>query len=823
MFEFQDDFLMGEQPDEQGFLLCSVSSSLEKQLAELAAIVGDDSGDEEKGKTQEIGASGGAESQTDADGIEVLPEVENPSSFSMSEAGAQNETLVSAKPLFEIENELAAAFEAEVREADASAQNVTENLATVEETPVAGADDGDDRAQNATMINVQASLSSLKQPVADAVEATDTADVQETPLADLVSEQFEAVEAEESAAAPEASDDMAAADALPGMEFNDLIADELDRALAEEVEADPTLASPEAVAAQAEEESQGFEHELSRLMGQAENSTSAATPAPPAPTQTAVPNDKPEIVQAPAIPIVEDSPAYAKTAATDDWQPPQMSDFADANQLQGEPSTGTQHVPPANPDQISAIDAVLGASAAVGVAAQADRAMSQRELPDVEDYEFDPANEPMFQEPASTGSGDGHEEAAGASLPGEPDGFDLERELRIPEPMMHAGAGRRGGRRVAFAVLAVAALGGTAALAWNFVGDSNAPAKTILASNETFKEKPQESGGEVVPNQDQAVYRSVDGKASAEPEQEKLADKTEAPIRVAAKPVSTTPLVPELRVENDTSTSGIAPAAKSETRVSGTEVAATSKTTPVKARSVRTVVVKPDGTIISTSADQTSKSEQLDSAKPTYKPPQTQTKNATVKTVKVAKADPLPQADLQPAVDPAKPVVVPAAEVVPTPAPVAESVPTIKAEVPQPAEPVKTAVQAPEPKPAATPVPKPAPKQVAKLEPTKPKPVPVKKATVKKPSDGAALPRVSSPYAVQISSQRSVDAAKQSYSSLSRRYASILGGKGVDIRRTEIAGRGTFYRVRIPAQSKQVAQRMCSQLKKRGGDCLVTR
>ena len=79
------------------------------------------------------------------------------------------------------------------------------------------------------------------------------------------------------------------------------------------------------------------------------------------------------------------------------------------------------------------------------------------------------------------------------------------------------------------------------------------------------------------------------------------------------------------------------------------------------------------------------------------------------------------------------------------------------------------------------------------------------------------------PFAGQASSQRSAEAANQTYRTLSRRYTSLLDGKGVDIRRIEISGRGVFYRVRIPAQTRAEANALCSDLKAQGGDCFVTR
>ncbi len=58
---------------------------------------------------------------------------------------------------------------------------------------------------------------------------------------------------------------------------------------------------------------------------------------------------------------------------------------------------------------------------------------------------------------------------------------------------------------------------------------------------------------------------------------------------------------------------------------------------------------------------------------------------------------------------------------------------------------------------------------------------------------------------------------------MSQRYASVIGGKGVDYQRTDIPGKGIYYRVRIPAASSSEANDICSRLKSAGGSCFVTR
>jgi hypothetical protein len=78
-------------------------------------------------------------------------------------------------------------------------------------------------------------------------------------------------------------------------------------------------------------------------------------------------------------------------------------------------------------------------------------------------------------------------------------------------------------------------------------------------------------------------------------------------------------------------------------------------------------------------------------------------------------------------------------------------------------------------------------------------------------------------YVIQIASLPSEAEAQTSYSRLSSKFSGIIGGRGVDIRKAQIKNKGTYYRVRIPAGSKQEAQALCSQYKKAGGSCLVSK
>jgi len=78
-------------------------------------------------------------------------------------------------------------------------------------------------------------------------------------------------------------------------------------------------------------------------------------------------------------------------------------------------------------------------------------------------------------------------------------------------------------------------------------------------------------------------------------------------------------------------------------------------------------------------------------------------------------------------------------------------------------------------------------------------------------------------WTVQVSSQRSDDAAQSSYGNLKRRFSSLLSDRSVSVQKADVEGKGTFYRVRIPASSKSDAISLCESMKSAGGSCFVTR
>jgi hypothetical protein len=88
------------------------------------------------------------------------------------------------------------------------------------------------------------------------------------------------------------------------------------------------------------------------------------------------------------------------------------------------------------------------------------------------------------------------------------------------------------------------------------------------------------------------------------------------------------------------------------------------------------------------------------------------------------------------------------------------------------------------------------------------------------PKQVAAVP---GGWAVQVSSQPSEEGANKSLKDISRKYASVIGDRGAGIVKAEVPGKGTFWRVRIPAGSKEEAVNICGDLKSAGGSCFVTK
>ncbi len=86
---------------------------------------------------------------------------------------------------------------------------------------------------------------------------------------------------------------------------------------------------------------------------------------------------------------------------------------------------------------------------------------------------------------------------------------------------------------------------------------------------------------------------------------------------------------------------------------------------------------------------------------------------------------------------------------------------------------------------------------------------------------GGALPLVAGGRMVQVSSQRSQEAANATFRDLQARYPGILGGYDANVQRADLGDRGIFFRVRVGPFAAADARNLCSQLKSAGGDCIL--
>lgn len=88
---------------------------------------------------------------------------------------------------------------------------------------------------------------------------------------------------------------------------------------------------------------------------------------------------------------------------------------------------------------------------------------------------------------------------------------------------------------------------------------------------------------------------------------------------------------------------------------------------------------------------------------------------------------------------------------------------------------------------------------------------------------GAAVQTAHGPWGVQVAGNFSQARALATYRTLQKKFPAIMGGKAPMIIRNRLGGRGSrvFYRVRVPAQSRAAAIKLCIQLKNAGGPCIV--
>lgn len=361
-----------------------------------------------------------------------------------------------------------------------------------------------------------------------------------------------------------------------------------------------------------------------------------------------------------------------------------------------------------------------------------------------------------------------------------------QEDMRSLEPQQP-----RKGLIIAGVLLGVAALGIGAVVGLRGMSGPSGVAGSgetpiIRAETGPAKVQPQNPGGVEIPNQNKQIYERT---PEPKPADTRVVTREEQPMdvqataRAAARvilpppgtPASSTPAVEP----SATPANGNGGQLASVPLAGANPQAANPQAALGEPRRVRTISVRPDGTIAPSPGSTT-------------------------------------VASLPPAIP-----AIPAAPTAPAPRPVAA--------LPVSGQPVasQTAVSQPvasAPRPApprpATPAPaQPAPERVQTAAAAPSAPVSLRPAAV----PAAAPAATGSGFMVQLGAPGSEAEARSSFASLQRRYADQLAGESPTIRRADLGNGRTVYRLRVGPFSSEDAAQKCEALKAAGGQCFVAR
>lgn len=350
-------------------------------------------------------------------------------------------------------------------------------------------------------------------------------------------------------------------------------------------------------------------------------------------------------------------------------------------------------------------------------------------------------DQPFFHEPGQARDADflGGESAPDVGAP-------KERRLR---KILMASSG----------LIGVLALGGALAFAYKIGGESDIASATkpplIQRDSRPVKVAPVKPGGKQFPHKNKKIYERLQGEKSQEVE--KLVPRQEDVAAAATDAVGSVQPA-------KSATAQIAPAPSVSGPLSGAP------------RKVRTLKVRPDGTI-----------EAVSPRQKVVKAPAAQAASGSFATDgTVALSFPQPQASTAPAAASA-------------PAPVKQAVaPSISESV------------------AVTPLPvqKPPVPRVAA-----PAPAPLRTAAVP-----VSAPAVSGGiYVVQVAARKSQTDALAAFADIQQKYPRLLSGYRPIIKRVDLGNKGVWYRLNVgPVESKNVASSLCGSLKSAGlRSCIV--
>lgn len=392
----------------------------------------------------------------------------------------------------------------------------------------------------------------------------------------------------------------------------------------------------------------------------------------------------------------------------------------------------------------------------------------------------------------------------------------------------HAGSGEaeasdsRGRRRLMTAAAAAVLVLAAGFAGWAFFGNGAGFGETVVvkAPDGPYKVKPDPNAQEVVASAEGAsVYDTVGG----------------APAKSEERLVARTGDVPELPA--------VTPHVSRITLPDGQEVEAELPTgfdpNETGPRRVRTVLVRPDGSLIETPADTAAnnsgaampppsdgagqiiaRSETAGSAPEDTDGgiglPPLASANQTVASDTSAMPQGLPPSNLTDASGQPMPINL-AALANPEADPSVQTTASVPTMASAPLPPVKPAA------PSAAPSSGPLDLTAAASQPQPAQPTEV--ASLPAATQAAPAPAASGGAGayVQLSSQRSEEAARSAFAALQRKFPAILGSATVDIQQADLGTKGIYYRARVGAPTRDAAVALCEQLRSAGGDCLIAR
>ncbi|MGN8021883.1 SPOR domain-containing protein [Phyllobacterium sp. 22229] len=346
------------------------------------------------------------------------------------------------------------------------------------------------------------------------------------------------------------------------------------------------------------------------------------------------------------------------------------------------------------------------------------------------------------------------------------------------------------------AVAAAVLLAVSGAVAYKWTSGSGGAPVVIMADKTPIKVQPETTANTTAPAQDKIVYEKGATADTSPPKQQQLVTTQEKPV--------------DLTADTDEDIAGT----KAEERVdpaAANMASSEQQAQPndaIAPRKVQTMVVKPDGTMVAAIPQAADPVASGPAAAPMARPAPAAPApvsampdgNDQIGSLAAASNPATPKPAVEPLV--AKPQA-PATGKLP-----AKTVETKKITAETVASVAPKNVPIVDSRPAEQPL-----NVVDRVAPQKP---------AGQPQQQVASAVAPGTYLIQVASQPTAEGAQKTYASLAQRYPGVIAGRGVDIKQAEIAGKGTFYRVRIPAGTKDAAVNLCTKFKSAGGSCFVT-